>query len=160
MNQLPNICILIIEYSFINYHLTKAKEFIFDIKTKDVTANESVESTICPYGSQSKEKQSKISVSADNLYLNHLSEEATAKSNKNKVKLTYEDTYGESNNATLVRNKADKKPDKIIFTGQANVTQKDKELSSEEIIFNFNDKKLVSTKVSDVRPKTIIFKQN
>ena len=91
-------------------HLTRANAFTFDIATKDVTADENVESIIWPYTSQAKEQQNKISVTTDNLYLNHLSEEATAKSHKNKVKLTYEDTYGESNEAVLVRNKINKKP--------------------------------------------------
>ena len=141
-------------------HLTKAFIFNFDINTKDVTASESVESIIWPYSTQSRENQSTIHLNTDELYLNHETEEGTATSKKNKVKLTYEDTSGESNKALLIRDKTTKKPDKIIFTGQADVNQKDKKLSSEEIIFNFNDKKLVSSKVSNIRPKTIIFKQD
>ncbi len=140
-------------------HKTFAREFIFDINTNDIYAKREVTSTIWPYKTKPKNKQNPISLNADELFIDHKTEEVSARSRSNRVKITYEDTKGESNEALLLRNKENKKPEKIIFKGNANVSQTDKELSSEEVVFNFNDKKLTSNTITNIRPKTLIFKK-
>ena len=140
-------------------HKTKANRFIFDLNSKDINADGNVISTIWPYKSQSRTEQNPIFVNADKLLIEEETGEIKAEGTLNKVKLTYEDTKGESKKALLVKNQESKVPEKIIFNGNANVSQTDKELSSEEVIFNFNNKKLTSNTISDVRPKTLIFKQ-
>ena len=141
-------------------HKTYAYEFTFDISTNDIHATRDVKSTIWPYKAKSKNEQNPISVNADELFIDHKTGEVDAKGKTNKVKITYEDTKGESTEGLLLRDEQNKKPEKIIFKGNANVSQTDKELSSEEVIFNFNDKKLTSSTITNVRPKTLIFKKD
>ena len=140
-------------------HETYAKEFIFDINTDDIYAKREVKSIIWPYKAKPKNEQNPISLNADELFIDHSSGEVTAKSETNRVKITYEDTKGDSNEALLLRDDQNEKPEKIIFKGNAKVSQADKELSSEEVVFNFNDKKLTSNTITNVRPKTLIFKK-
>ena len=140
-------------------HKTSAKEFIFDINTSDVYAKREVTSTIWPYKTKPKNEQNPILLNTDELFIDHKTGAVTAKSEINRVKITYEDTKGESNEALFLKDEQNKKPEKIIFKGNANVSQSDKELSSEEVIFNFSDKKLTSNTITNIRPKTLIFKK-
>ena len=140
-------------------HKTFGKEFIFDINTNDVYAKREVTSTVWPYKTKPKNEQNPISLITDELFIEHKTGEVHAKGTVNRVKITYEDTKGESNEALLLRNNKNTKPEKIIFKGNANVSQTDKELSSEEVTFNFNDKKLTSNTITNIRPKTLIFKK-
>ncbi|OGI06767.1 MAG: hypothetical protein A3I68_08470 [Candidatus Melainabacteria bacterium RIFCSPLOWO2_02_FULL_35_15] len=140
-------------------HKTLAKELIFDINTNDIYAKGEVTSVIWPYKTKPKNKQNPISLNTDELFIDHKTGEVSAKGNLSRVKITYEDTKGESNEALLLRDEENKKPEKIIFKGNANVSQADKELSSEEVVFNFNDKKLTSNTITNKRPKTLIFKK-
>ena len=141
-------------------HETYAKELVFDITTNNIYAYKDVKSKIWPYEAKEKNEQNPIVLDTDELFLDHATGEAKAKGKTNKVKITYEDTNGESNEALLLRNEGNKKPEKIIFIGNADVNQADKELSSEEVIFNFNNKKLTSNTITNIRPKTLIFKKN
>lgn len=141
-------------------HETFAYEFVFDISTSDIQALREVKSTVWPYKTKTKKEQNPIFLNADELFIDHKTGEVTGRGSINKVKVTYEDTKGESNEALLLRDSQNNKPEKIIFKGNADVTQADKELSSEEVIFNFSDKKLTSNTVTNVRPKTLIFKKN
>ena len=140
-------------------HKTFGKEFIFDINTNDIYAKREVTSTIWPYKTKPKSEQNPISLITDELFIDHKTGEVTAKGKTNRVKITYEDTKGESNEALLLRDNKNTKPEKIIFKGNANVSQADKELSSEEVVFNFSDKKLISNTITNIRPKTLIFKK-
>ncbi len=140
-------------------HETFAYEFVFDINSNDIYAKREVKSTIWPYKAKSKKEQNPISLNTDELFIDHKTGEVTAKGKTNRVKITYEDTKGESNEGLLLRDEQNKKPEKIVFKGNANVSQADKELSSEEVIFNFNNKKLTSNTITNVRPKTLIFKK-
>lgn len=139
---------------------TYAKELIFDINTSNVKAIGNVKSKIWPDEKKSKSEQDAVTINAEELLIDNDSGVVTAKSNSNseKVKLTYQETKGESIKGILLRGNKNKKPEKIIFKGKANVSQPDKELSSEEVIFNFKDKKLTSNAKENVRPKTLIFK--
>ena len=142
-------------------NITSAKEFIFDINTRDFEAIGNVISTIWPDKTKPAAEQDPILLNTDNLFIDNASGIITAKSkHNNKVKLSYQETKGESLETYLHRNKATGKPEKIIFKGNANVTQNDKELSSEEVIFNFADKKLTSNTQTNIRPKTVIFKND
>ena len=141
-------------------HETSAKEFIFDINTSDIYALNDVKSIIWPYKTKSRSEQNPISLNTDELYIEHKTGKVAAKGNTNKVKITYEDTKGESKEALLIKDLQNTKPEKIIFIGNADVTQTDKKLSSEEVVFNFNDKKLTSDTITNIRPKTLIFKRD
>lgn len=140
-------------------HETFAKEFYFDIASGNTSAFNEVKSTIWSYKSVERDKQNPILLTTDELHIEQKSGKITAKGISNKVKISYEDTKGESNEALLLKDERNQKPEKIIFTGSANVTQPDKELSSEEVVFNFNDKKLTSNTITNIRPKTLIFKK-
>ena len=140
-------------------HLTFAKEFVFDIKTRDIIAKEQVTSTVWPYEDMNRDEQSAINLNTDELFIEDKTGTIIANKEENKVKLSYEDTDGKSNQAVLIRDKEDKKPEKIIFKGEADVTQLDKRLLSEEVVFKFAEKKLISNTTTKVRPKTLIFKK-
>lgn len=135
-----------------------AKEIQFDIATNNILANGDVDITIWPDQKTPKEEQDTISFNSGNLLIDQKSGLTIAKSDKNLVKVSYQETKGESQEALLIKNKDTGKPEKIIFKGKANVTQPDKQLSSEEIVFDFKDKKLISSTKTNVRPKTLIFK--
>ncbi len=137
---------------------TYADEFAIDIKTHNVLAIGNVKSTIWPNTDKPKSDQEPISLSTENLYIDDSTGTITAKSVHKKVNFIFETTNGESLEAKLVRNDKTKKPEKIVFIGSADVVQEDKKLSSEEIVFNFSDKKLTSNTKTNVRPKTLIFK--
>ena len=138
---------------------TKAKEFVFDIATHNVEARNNVTSIIWPSPNENQKEQDPVNVSADEVYIDNGSGTVVAKSRKNKVNLSYQETRGESNEATMLRNKETNNPEKIIFKGNANVNQEDKQLTSEEVVFNFSDKKLTSNTTTNIRPKTVIFKK-
>ena len=144
-----------------NYN-TKANELVFDIDTNNIQAFGNVSSTIWPYKPNVNKKQDFVSLTADDLFIDHASGTiiAKSKSKSKKVQLTYQDTNGESNEAVLLRDKSNEKPEKIIFRGNAAVKQTDKQLTSEEVVFNFADKKLTSNTITNVRPKTLIFKMS
>ncbi len=139
-------------------HRTFANEFTFDISTKDTYARDNVTSTIWPYKIKQRNEQNPILLNTDELYINHTNGVITAKGKENKVKISYEETKGESKEALLLRDSENKNPEKIVFKGDADVSQADKKLSSEEVIFNFSDKKLTSNTITNIRPKTLIFK--
>ena len=139
---------------------TISDEFIFDVNNQNIQAVGNVQSTIWPAKNKPTDKQNPVMFTAEELFIDHDSGIVTAESNKNKVNVIYEDTNGDSNKAVLLRDKESGKPQKIIFTGSANVTQLDKKLSSEEVVLNFNDKKLTSNTKTNIRPKTIIFKMD
>ena len=141
-------------------HETFANELVFDIDTNNIHAFKEVKSTVWPYKTKTKEEQNPILLSADELFIDHKTGEVTGKGGVNKARLTYEDTKGESNEALLLRDSKNEKPEKIIFKGSADVTQLDKELTSEEVVFSFVDKKLTSNTMTNVRPKTLIFKKD
>ena len=141
---------------------TKANQFTLNINTQDLKANGKVESIIWPDTQKSRENQEPIKVDTDELYIDNKSKTITASSNNTltePVRVNYQVTNGKSNTAILLRDKQNGKPEKIIFKGKAQVKQEDKELSSEEIVFNFEDKKLRSNSSETSRPKTIIFKK-
>lgn len=138
---------------------TKAKEFVFDIVTHNVEAFNNVTSLIWTNTDKDRREQDPVHVTADEVYIDNSTGTVVAKSNKNKVKLDYQETRGESNETTMLRNKETGNPEKIIFKGNANVNQEDKQLTSEEIVFNFSDKKLISNTTTNIRPKTVIFKK-
>lgn len=139
---------------------TYANEFVFDINTENIKATGEVKSTIWPDETKPPNKQDPVLLNTEDLSIDQDTGTITAKSDKKKVKLIYQDTRGESSKALLLRNKEDKKPEKIIFSGNANVTQTDKQISSEEVVFNFFDKKLTSNTKTNIRPKTLIFKMD
>ncbi|MBI2995291.1 MAG: hypothetical protein HYY52_01085 [Candidatus Melainabacteria bacterium] len=140
---------------------TKANKFIFDINSQNVEATGNVLSTVWPDKKKPIKEQEPVLLKTDYLYIDQGSGTITAASNyNNKVSITYEDTNGESTEAFLLRDKINNKPEKIIFKGDASVSQKDKQLSSEEVVFNFKSKKLSSNTTTNKRPKTIIFKSN
>lgn len=139
---------------------TFADEFIFSINTEDVKALGNIKSTIWPDKTKLQNEQDPVVLNADDLFIDQNTGTITAKGNLNKVIINYQDTHGESNKALLFREKETRKPEKIIFAGGANVTQIDKQLSSEEVLFNFKDKKLTSNTKTSIRPKTLIFKKN
>lgn len=62
--------------------------------------------------------------------------------------------------AILLREEKSGNPEKIIFKGNADVTQEDKQISSEEVVLNINNKKLTSNTRTNIRPKTKIFKED
>ena len=140
-------------------NITTANEFIFNISTHNVLAHGNVMSTVWPNTGKERDTQDPIFLVSENLYIDNETGKVTAKSDKKKVKLSYTDTNGESLEAYLIRDKNNGKPEKIIFNGNANVIQHDKELISEEVVFNFNDKKLISASNTNTRPKTIIYKK-
>ncbi|GEM_PF-3292097 len=141
-------------------NITTANEFVFNIPTHNVLAHGDVMSTVWPNTNEERETQEPIFLTSDNLYIDNSTGKVTAKSDKTKVKLSYTDTNGESLEAYLIRDKNNGNPEKIVFKGNANVKQQDKELISEEVVFSFNDKKLTSTSSTNARPKTIIYKKS
>lgn len=140
-------------------NITYAKEFVIDVESHDLLANGNVKSIIWPDKKKSKSDQDPVHVSTEKLFIENATGTITAESKINQVNLTYQDTKGKSNEATLLRNSKSGKPDKIIFKGAANVVQEDKEITSEEVIFNFEDKKLTSNTKTNIRPKTVIYKK-
>ena len=138
---------------------TDANEFNFEINTQNFTAKGDVKSTIWPDDTKSTESQDPVLVSAESLHLDQETGEVIAKSQTNKAKLSYQETKGESFQALLLKNKDTRKPERIIFKDSASVSQEDKQLISEEVVFNFADKKLTSNTKVNVRPKTLIFKK-
>lgn len=140
-------------------NITEAKEIIFNLTTHDIYSLGEVTSTIWPDKNIARDKQDPVLVNADELYINNETGTITAKDEKNKVKITYKETKGESNEGFLLKNKKSGKPEKILFKGNANVSQPDKQLSSEEVEFSFNNKKLTSNTKTSIRPKTIIYKK-
>ncbi len=138
---------------------TLADNFLFDIKTHNVQANGNVISTIWPDKIKPVNEQDFIHLGTEELYIDDLTGTITAKADKKKVNLNYQTTQGKSQEAKLLRNNNTKNPEKIIFIGNADVSQDDKQLQSEEIILNFDDKKLTSNTKTNIRPKTLIFKR-
>ncbi len=138
---------------------TNAKEFIFDIKTGNVEAFNSVNSTIWTDSDKTHSEQDPVNLFAEEVYIDNNTGTVAAKSNKSKVNIIYQTTNGKSNEATMLRNKKTNKPEKIIFKGNADVIQEDKQLTSEEVVFNFNDQQLTSNTKTNIRPKTTIFKR-
>ena len=137
-------------------NITFAKEISFDLDTHNVLAKGNVKSTIWPDEKTPREKQDAVFLSSEELYIDNNTGITTAKGLNKKTDITYQETRGESNEAYLL--KKEQKPEKIIFKGKANVSQADKELSSEEVIFSFKDKKLTSNTTLKTRPKTLILK--
>lgn len=138
---------------------TFAKEFVFDLNTKNIWAIGNVNSKVWTDEKESKSKQDPVYLSAEELFIDNTTGTIIGRSKTSKVNLTYQETKGESTEATLLKEKSTGKPEKIIFTGNANVIQEDKQLSSEEVVFNFKDKKLTSNTKTKIRPKTKIFKK-
>lgn len=138
---------------------TIADEFVFDIKTHSIHAFGAVKSTVWPDKTKKQNEQDPILFTTDELLIDNETNTITGKSDTNKVKLSYQETKGESFEILLLRNKSSGKPEQIIFKGQANVNQEDKQLSSEEVVFNFEDKKLTSNTRTNIRPKTVFFKK-
>ena len=136
---------------------TYAKSITFDINTKTIHASGEVASTIMPDKKDEQEKQDPVHVLADDVFIQE-NKEVIAKGSSKKVKLTYQDTIGESLIAYLYNNKETGKPEQAVFHGSADVTQVDKRLISEEVIFNFANKTLISNTATNIRPKTIIYK--
>ena len=141
-------------------NITTANKLIFAIATKNIQGNGNVKSTIWPDEKMSRDKQSPVNLSTEELYIDHKTGIITAKSGTQLVMLDYEAIKGESREAFLYKNEDDGKPERIVFKGQANVIQEDKQLTSEEVVFNFNDKKLISKTQTNIRPKTLIFKKD
>ncbi|OGI19491.1 MAG: hypothetical protein A3B68_04165 [Candidatus Melainabacteria bacterium RIFCSPHIGHO2_02_FULL_34_12] len=139
--------------------ITFANEFTFDIDSKNIQGRGDVKSTIWPNQKLPREKQDPVHLNSEDLYIDQGSGIITAKSGIEKVNVDYQDTKGESREAYLIRDNKDGKPEKILFIGNANVSQIDKQITSEEVVFNFKDKKLTSNTKTNIRPKTIIFKK-
>lgn len=141
-------------------NITSAQRFIFDINTQNLEAQKDVKSIIWPDNKKSKEEQPPVHLTANELFIDQASSTITAKANEEKqVMLNYETTIGESNEGILYRDKATGKPQQIVFKGQAKVSQEDKNLASEEIVFNVETKKLTSNTIDNKRPKTTFFKK-
>lgn len=138
---------------------TNAKSITFDIQTKEISASGNVQSTIWPDEEKNKDEQDPVIVKADDVFIEDNLKNVIAKGSENLVDVTYQTTMGNSQKATLVKDSKTGKPDKIIFEGKALVTQPDKQLISEVVYFNFKDKNLISNTKTNIRPKTIIFKQ-
>ena len=143
-------------------NITNAKSITFNLKSKDIHASGEVTTTIWPDDAKQRTEQDPILLETEELYIDNNSGKITAisniKENKEKVKLTYQETKGESIKALLIKNEESKKPEKIIFLGSATVSQPDKQLTSEEVIFNFQDKKLTNNTITNISPKTVIYK--
>lgn len=137
---------------------TTSKEIIFDLFSKNTKAIGNVKTLIWPDNEKPQQEQDPVTLLTEELLIDNKTHEVIAKSTKNNVKVTYQETTGESKEALLTRNKENDKPEQIIFKGNANVSQLDKQLSSQEIVFNFRDKKLTSITKTNIRPKTLIFK--
>lgn len=140
-------------------NITNAKSITFNLKYKDIHASGEVTTTIWPDDAKQRTEQDPVLLKTEELYIDNESGKITAIDNKEKIKLTYQETQGKSIKALLIKNKESKKPEKIIFLGSAEVSQPDKQLTSEEVIFNFQDKKLISNTITNIRPKTVIYKQ-
>lgn len=141
-------------------NVTSASRFVFDINTQNLEAQDDVISVIWPDEKKTKEEQPPIHLTANELFIDQESSTITAKSNQEKqVMLDYETTVGESNEGILLRDKSTGKPQQIIFKGKAIVSQVDKKLASEEIVFNVQTKKLTSNTKDQTRPKTTFFKK-
>ena len=140
-------------------NITQAKEITFDINSHDIQALGNVSTTIWPDKSLTREKQDPVFLNTNELFINNETGTVSAKDELNKVKITYKETMGESLEGFLLKDKKDGKPEKIIFKGNASVNQPDKQLSSEEVVFNFKDQKLNSNTKTNIRPKTIIYKK-
>ncbi len=138
---------------------TLADNFLFDIKTHNVQAKGNVISTIWTDKTKPVNKEDSIYLETESLYIDDLTGTITAKSQEKKVNLNYQTTHGKSQEAHLLRDNDTKKPEKIIFIGNADVSQDDKQLQSEEIVLNFDDKKLTSNTKTNIRPKTLIFRR-
>lgn len=128
----------------------------FNIDDHNIQTSGDVTATVWTDEAKEKNEQDFVTLKSDDLYIDQNTEIITATGSKNKVKINYQETTGESFKAFLV--KQDGKPEKIIFKDNAIVSQPDKQLSSEEVIFNFSDKRLISNTKTEIRPKTIIFK--
>ena len=137
---------------------TTADELIFDIKTQNIEAFGNAKTTVWPETEVLHENQDPIFVTTENIFLDQNTGIIQAKSYTTKVTFNYQETSGESNEAFLFKDKETKKTEKIIFKGDANIRQPDKELISEEVVFSFLDKKLTSNTITNVRPKARIFK--
>ena len=138
---------------------TSANEIIFDINTQNIQAFGDVKTAAWPDQTRSKDKQDLVLVSTENLLVDQDTGTITAKADVKTVKVSYQDTNGESQEAFLIKSNKDGKPEKIVFKGNANVSQPDKQISSEEVVFSFKDKKLTSNTKINKRPKTLIFKK-
>lgn len=143
-------------------NITFAKEITFEINSENFEAKDQVETTIWPDKNLPRTKQDPIIVKSDELYIDNETGtvKARAQENTNKVQLNYQEISGESQEALLVKENKNGKPEKIIFKGNANVSQLDKELRAEEIVFDLNDKKLTSDATANKRPKTTFFKKD
>jgi len=141
-------------------NLISAKQFIFDINTQDIKAESDVKGIIWPHKEKTKEEQQPINITSDELFINQADSTITAKSAPPRlINLSYEGTIGRSNEGVLLREKSTGKPKKLIFKGNADVKQEDKQLTSEEIVFNIEEKKLFSNTKDNTRPKTTFFKK-
>ncbi len=138
---------------------TIADKLIFDLTTKNIQGIGNVKGIIWPDEKIARNKQSPIHLNTEDLYIDNKSGIITANSETELVMIDYEVTKGESHKAFLYKNKESGRPEKIVFKGQANVTQEDKQLTSEEVVFNFNDKKLISKTQTNIRPKTFFFRK-
>ena len=138
--------------------ITKAKNITFQLATHDVHAASNVESLIWPDDTKPKDEQEPVTLLTEELLIQDNANVITAKGAGEKVRINYETTKGESIIAFLLKDKTSGKPEKIIFQGNAEVSQEDKTLISEEIVFNFKDKKLISNTKTNTRPRTLIFR--
>lgn len=138
-------------------NLTSAKSITFYLKNQNIHASGNVSTTIWPDDNKPNSEEDPVVLKTEELYIENEEGKVTAINHNDKVKLTYNETKGESTKVLLIREKS-KKPDKIIFIGNAVVSQPDKELISEEVVFNFKDKKLTSNTKTNIRPKTVIYK--
>ncbi|MBI3590151.1 MAG: hypothetical protein HY094_02090 [Candidatus Melainabacteria bacterium] len=140
-------------------NITSAEEFIVDLNTNDLWATGNVNSKVWANKKSKKSEQDLVYLNAEDLFIEKATGTVVAKSKAKKVLITYQETKGESTEATLLRDKATNNPERILFKGNANVAQEDKQISSEEVVFNFKDKKLTSNTRANIRPKTLIFKK-
>lgn len=141
-------------------HHTSANSIIFNLDTHGVKASGDVNNVSWPDDTKNTIEQDPVFVTAEDLFIDNELGKITANGPNKKVQLIYQDTKGESLKAYLVKNPKTRKPEKIIFIGDAQVSQLDKELISEEVVFNFADKKLTSNTIINKRPKTLIYKDN
>lgn len=138
---------------------TTSNSITFNIKTNQIHASGDVNSTIWADEKIEKEKQDPVHLIADDVFIEDEANNIIAKGSKNLVMVKYQETEGESIKAHLTKNLDTGRAEKIIFQGNATVSQPDRELISEEVIFNFQDKALTSNTKTNIRPKTIIFKK-
>lgn len=139
-------------------HHTTANSITFNLENRNIHASGDVDNVSWVDDTKSKTEQDPVILNTEDLTIKNKEGKIIANGPNKKVKLVYQDTTGESLRALLFKNQETKKPEKIIFEGKAKVSQSDKELISEQVIFNFEDKKLTSNTVVNKRPKTLIYK--